>query len=60
VSIGYNLSTLQPFDIAMVGLYFVLDQQNFVTFKNGVNTLLLALNLPMEGLRDSKELEEKK
>jgi hypothetical protein len=60
VSTGYNLSALQPFDLAMVSLYFVLDQQNFVTFKDGINSMLLALNLPMDGLRNPKEFEEKK
>lgn len=60
MSVAYKLSALEPLDIAMVSLYFVLDQQNFVNFKDGINTMLLQLNLPCEGLRTSEEFEQRK
>jgi hypothetical protein len=60
LSSGYKLSALKPLDIAMVGLYYVIDQHSFFTFKEGINSMLIALNLPMDGLRNPKEFDEKK
>jgi len=55
VFLDYRFSELEPFDIAMVSLYFVLDQWNWKTYKSGINQMLLSLKLPFEGLKTEEE-----
>jgi hypothetical protein len=51
---------LEPFDLAMISIYFVLEQQNFKTFKDGIDRMLVALSLDHESLCGWEQINERK
>ena len=54
----YKFSSLQPFDLAIISLIYVMDYQQFPDVEGTILALLEALNLGIDGLSTPEDVKQ--